>query len=162
MSLLTGFVDSLSVGYLLVFAIALRTIAQRLPQTERGFLAPVLGAVAMTVYFAEHAAIDGHDFDELVISVIRTICVYQIATGLVTVFLALGLWIGPRRRGLMTQWRRRRQAKVANGEFEAERQLLQRLSLDDDEREVLLLQAKQRFLEKLSQLPGGSDASERQ
>ena len=144
--LVTGFVDALSVGYLLAFALAMRTIAQKLPQTEHSFIAPVLGAIAMTVYFVEHAPVHDEDLEQLTISVIRTLCVYQITAGMLTVLLAIGLWRRSRPKRV-SPWQRRRFAQLANKEFESERRLLQRLPLDDDEREVLLMQAKQRLLQ---------------
>lgn len=45
-----------------------------------------------------------------------------------------------------------RLAKEAQADFQAETAALETLSLDEDEREVLNLQAKQRLLQKLSQL----------
>ncbi|MBN8627061.1 MAG: hypothetical protein J0M17_16400, partial [Planctomycetes bacterium] len=44
------------------------------------------------------------------------------------------------------------EARAARAEFEAEEALLKALPLDDDEREVLLLQAKQQLVAKLARL----------
>jgi hypothetical protein len=128
--------------------------AKQLPSREEALPTRIRAAIVMVLYFLPHLYGKDDDGSAIFEIVLRALLIFVISSALLNVAtafanaMAMRIQSGAKSR----QKRRKRDAEAAQAEYEAEETLLKKMPIDDDEREVLLLKAKQQLLERLSRL----------